>query len=276
MSENEEIQHSKSALSFAAQLSQQRAMRERQFARLTNLIRIGEAVAGTLPALEIAAANNLLLVGKKLGVTELPDPALENLAKLHGMKMIEDAERLTISSAVVLAHSIFEDLLHSAARLSFETNALWWRKIILTSSQSKYSLREITDKGFDELLARDATSFRGSWQKMPLLKKVDSFFSAHKPNKTSFGGEIAFHRASLAKIDELRHQIVHQTLFVGPSDEILDHIFKVIESGRFVLGLLAQPQWIGFDLDAFIACLSIASGLSNEESQTARSSSRHV
>jgi hypothetical protein len=189
---------------------------------------------------------------------------VDKLAGIQSERTLEDALGLSIASAVVLAHSIFEDLLHSAANLSFRANPLWWRKTVLSLSTTKYSIQEVDEKGFGGILAAEEASFLPRWRAKSLINKLDSFLSVHNPTTTRYGDEIFLDRDAIVSIDKTRHEIIHKDVFSSTSDTVLIEVFGTIYSGRFILRLLSEPQWIGVDPAALLASTPTMTGVSND------------
>ena len=257
-------EHDTSKAGFARELSQQRALRERQWAAITNLLRVSALMPEVLPQLTLESAENFKVLASRIGALNLIDPAIDALASIESQKTLEDADQLTFAAAVVLAHSVFEDLLHSAADLSYRANSLWWKKVIVSNSKAKFSLRDFEQRDFSETLLSEGGAFLKQWKGQSLMNKVDSFFSVHPPLRSSYGEDLIFQRESLQALDNLRHKLVHENVLVATDREVVEHIYRSFNSGKFILHLLAEPEWIGFDVDALIKSASVMTGVSDE------------
>ena len=257
-------QHGIQVSAFASELSVQMALRQRQFAAITNLLRVSEIMPVVSPLLKRESYESISKLSTSIGVHHVLSPALEEMASLQSDKMLEDATHLAITGAVVLTHSVFEDLLHFAADLSYRANPLWWKSAVFSISTTTYSLKEYEENGFNKLLADEENSFIKRWKSKSLINKVDSFLSVHRPKKTSYGDEVSFQREALVSIDDLRHKIVHEDVFTSKDDQVVSDIFGVIDSGRFIHRLLAEPEWIGFDSDTLLKSTPTMTGVSDD------------
>lgn len=134
-----------------------------------------------------------------------------------------------VDSALLIAmHAVLDDSVHQLLRALFQEAPDRCEDLV---ARKKVDLGEVRAQDYMTLLKGQLADLENSLERSSLLKKVDTLLSVLKPEPGSLNTErYSFSRGRLEELDQLRHQLVHDS---GPRtlptiDEDLEYLQYVL------------------------------------------------
>jgi hypothetical protein len=150
------------------------------------------------------------------------------------------------SASLVFAHSALDAAVSELCWITALSAPGDWEQFV---SSRKISLADAKGSSLDELIRLKIVEYLSTFERESLLSRVDRLFALCKP-KPGFEGVkgYKFNRDRLARLDDLRHQVVHHE--TGPSafvdiDADLEFIFQ---AGLHLWGMVNRHYGVKIDV----------------------------
>lgn len=148
------------------------------------------------------------------------------------------------AATIVFAHSILDAAIFDCLRICAIAAPDSWRENL---GARKVSLNEVALKSASDLLREAIESELTRLERESLLGKVDRTFQLCKPEKQEYlTNGFRFERDRLVKLDELRHNVVHDPSTVVSFGTLSDDLDFMQKSGLHIFSMVGDKFGLCF------------------------------
>ncbi len=178
--------------------------------------------------------NDKLFIDKQKAFDQLG--GVENLGAQLAQDNLKKYKASVDAASLIFAHSIIDNAALNYCRVCALLNHNDWEIFI---KNKKLSVEEIRDQSIDQILKIKVHEYIDSLDRESLLFKVDRLFQVCRP-PLNFSPlhNYAYDRERLKKLDQMRHEIVHESSSVPllPSGD--EDIWYLQKTANFFMALV--------------------------------------
>jgi hypothetical protein len=184
---------------------------------------------------------------KKFGFAEPGNPAFERWMEQTAASVVWSAQRSVDAASLVFAHSIIDDVAKECCVIAFQVdpkasdNQIAKREVNLT-------LANLQTANLEDIIGEHRNKHHNRLLNKSLLHRVDELYRRCKPvpELSLHGANYRYDRRRLEKLDEARHQIIHEpSLYLRgivdwTPETIVSELDYLNETSLFLLWMIAQ------------------------------------